>query len=180
MHSAGWDGVMQVRIVILLGCLAAGLASCSSDSDEQLGCDVERDRGSYQVYESGYGYDASGVDPDTTLFVWVEEYATFDSLFGFIYDHNPCDPVPPGDFLTSSAVAIVKYANDWYELDVRSVGLSGQTLEVHYSSALMAENLTWTPAHPIIVVTDLDFRAVTFLENGVVVHHLDAPTAGGP
>ncbi|MFH1219367.1 MAG: PKD domain-containing protein [Candidatus Eisenbacteria bacterium] len=126
----------------------------------------------YEVYDR-YSYCGPTAESDTTFFFHTTSKIAFDSLFFFIFDHNTRDTIPSADFSTKSAISIVKYSNDYYDLTVKAVRIRAETLDVQYTSTLIRENIGWYAAIPIIVMTDAVYHKIRFLENGQQIKELD-------
>ena len=150
--------------------LCAALAGCSDRGSFDGGAILPHGPTSlsYAVYHT-YHYRGPLPASDTTMFFQTSSKSGFDSLFFYIADHNPYPRIPPEDLSLARTVSVVKYGNDYYSLQPASIMLLGNVLEVHYTSVLQAENLTWTPVTSMIVVVRADYQKVRFIENGKVV-----------
>ena len=126
---------------------------------------------SYTSYD-GYSYKGEKSLSDTTFFYYTTTKEDFDSLFFFIYDHNPAPRIPEKEFLANRVISIVKYGNDYYELEVENMNILNGTLHIKYKAILEAENMSWTAAIPIIVTVDTVFEQICFYENNEKIYEI--------
>jgi len=106
------------------------------------------------------------------MFFYLTTKSEFDSLFFFIFDHNPSDPIPEEDFSSGKFIAIVKYYNDYFRLKTKGACILDGVLSLEYTCTLVSENITWVAAIPLIITVETDFHKIRFIENGTQIKEL--------
>jgi hypothetical protein len=123
----------------------------------------------YTSYTGYYLKNTVKVNNDTTLMYYFDKKNSFDTKFGYIYDHFKPDTIPASDFEKKQILAIVKVSNNFYVMNVKEIELYGNILYVKYNCDLKASNMTWTAAIPLVITINGKYTRIKFIENGLQV-----------
>lgn len=145
----------------------------------QFGCKniIEPDNETEVIKEKfneyhGYFYKGPRYSIDTTLVYHFYNKTNFIELFQpSPYPFKP-DTIPSSEFLENEVMAIVKYGNKYFELEVNSVERMGEVIYVKYKSELKADSMRWTAAIPMIITIQGSFNIIKFFENGKYIREI--------
>ena len=155
-----------MKYLIPIFCLVFCFCSTTTEQDEASSDD------SYTSYD-GYSYKGEEPSSDTTFFYCIDTKEGFDSLFyRFPYHLNTAAVIPESEFLAKRVISIVKCGDDYYDMEIESVRILKDTLQVKYKAILQAENMTWTAAIPLIMTVDSAFTRIRFYENSKEINEI--------
>ena len=155
-----------MKYLIPIFCLVFCYCSTSTGQDEASS------NVSYISYD-GYSYNGEKSSSDTTFFYCTNTKEGFDSLFSHHPSYyNTAPEIPENEFLVKRVISIVKYGNDYYDMEIENVKILKDTLQIKYKAILKAENMSWTAAIPLIMTVDSAFERICFYENSKEINEI--------
>ncbi|MBN2031426.1 hypothetical protein JW824_14425 [bacterium] len=160
---------MKYLIIILLLSVLLYQFGCKNIIEPDNETEVIKEK--FNEYH-GYFYKGPRYSIDTTLVYHFYNEKNFNEVFQpSLYPFKP-DTIPSSEFLKNEIMAIVKYGNKYFELEVNSVERMREVIYVKYKSELKADSMRWTAAIPMIITTQGDYKIIKFFENGEYIREI--------